>query len=125
MVRISCAIAKKNDAPALITGDSLGQVASQTLQAISVVDAVSDIPVFRPLIGQDKEEVVSTSRQIGTYETSILPYDDCCTVFTPKHPKTKPQLHTVEQAEAACCNLGELEEQAIENVERVTIHPCS
>lgn len=94
MMRISAALAKKNGCLALITGESLGQVASQTLPAIITTDSVSDLPVFRPLIGMDKEEIISISRKIDTFETSIEPYEDCCTVFTPRHPKTNP---TVEQ----------------------------
>ena len=81
---------------ALITGESLGQVASQTIEAINVTDsAVKTLPVFRPCIGMDKEEIVSIARKIDTFETSILPYEDCCTVFTPRHPKTKPELEKV------------------------------
>ena len=84
---------------ALFTGVSVGQVASQTMQAIACTDAVSKIPVFRPLIGSDKTEIVETARAIGTFETSTLPYEDCCTVFTPKHPRTRPTLNVVEAAE--------------------------
>ena len=95
MVALANKVAKKYDCGALITGESVGQVASQTMQAIGVTDAVAEIPVFRPCIGMDKEEIVQISRKIGTFETSILPYEDCCTVFTPKHPKTKPELAKV------------------------------
>ncbi|MBR2381543.1 MAG: tRNA 4-thiouridine(8) synthase ThiI [Clostridia bacterium] len=95
MVALSNMVAEKYDCGALITGESVGQVASQTMQAIGVTDAVAKIPVFRPCIGMDKEEIVQISRKIGTFETSILPYEDCCTVFTPKHPKTKPELEKV------------------------------
>lgn len=101
MMKISAEIARRRGAAALITGESLGQVASQTLQAIACTDEASQIPVFRPLIGMDKEEIVTISRKIGTFETSILPYEDCCTVFTPRHPKTKPTLSGVLTAEAA------------------------
>jgi thiamine biosynthesis protein ThiI len=79
----------------------LGQVASQTLQALACTDAVTDMPVFRPLIGTDKQETVTLARQIGTFDISILPYEDCCTVFTPRHPRTKPKLAMLEAAEAA------------------------
>ena len=79
----------------------MGQVASQTMQAIACTEAVADMPVFRPLIGMDKNEVVILSRKIDTFETSILPFEDCCTVFTPKHPKTKPKLSQLEEAEEA------------------------
>ena len=95
MVALSNKVAERYNCGALITGESVGQVASQTMQAIGVTDAVATIPVFRPCIGMDKEEIVQISRKIGTFETSILPYEDCCTVFTPKHPKTKPELDKV------------------------------
>ena len=95
MVALSNMVAEKYQCGALITGESVGQVASQTMQAIGVTDAVASIPVFRPCIGMDKEEIVQISRKIGAFETSILPYEDCCTVFTPKHPKTKPELEKV------------------------------
>ncbi|HBN80173.1 MAG TPA: tRNA 4-thiouridine(8) synthase ThiI [Ruminococcaceae bacterium] len=101
MMRIAEEIAVQNGCGALITGESLGQVASQTMPAIACTDAVSGMPVFRPLIGMDKSEIVAVSRRIGTYELSIEPYEDCCTVFTPKHPRTKPALSLVEKAEEA------------------------
>ena len=100
MMDISQRIAKEDGCGALITGENLGQVASQTMEAMTVTGAVVDIPIFMPLVGMDKEEIVTIARKIGTMETSILPYEDCCTVFTPKHPKTKPtlaQLINVEQ----------------------------
>ena len=101
MMRCAETIAKQNDCGALITGESVGQVASQTMQAIGCTEAVVDtLPVFRPLIGMDKDEVIERARMIGTFETSILPYEDCCTVFTPKHPRTRPQLKYVEEAES-------------------------
>lgn len=99
MMRISEKIAKDSGSLALITGESLGQVASQTLPALVTTDYVTTMPVLRPLIGMDKEEIVSISRNIDTFETSILPYEDCCTVFTPKHPKTRPTLISCEEAE--------------------------
>ncbi|MDD5952770.1 MAG: tRNA 4-thiouridine(8) synthase ThiI [Oscillospiraceae bacterium] len=101
MMRIAEGIAKKEGCGALITGESLGQVASQTMQAIGCTDAVTSMPVFRPLIGMDKTEIVSIARKIGTFETSIEPYEDCCTVFTPKHPRTRPDRKFVEFAEEA------------------------
>lgn len=100
MMEIAQKIAAKDNCLALITGESVGQVASQTMQAIACTDAVSRIPVFRPLIGSDKTEIVETARMIGTFETSTLPYEDCCTVFTPKHPRTRPVLKFVELAES-------------------------
>ena len=100
MMRISEKIAQKEHASALITGESLGQVASQTLPALCVTDIVVDMPTLRPLIGMDKTDIIDISRAIDTFETSIEPYEDCCTVFTPKHPKTKPELAKVIEAES-------------------------
>ena len=99
MMRISEKIATESDCGALITGESVGQVASQTLHALACTDSVVSMPVFRPLIGMDKNEVVIISRKIDTFDISVLPYEDCCTVFTPKHPRTKPKIYYVEQAE--------------------------
>ena len=101
MMRIAEGIAKREDCGALITGESLGQVASQTMQAIGCTDIVTELPVFRPLIGMDKTEIVSIARKIDTFDISIEPYEDCCTVFTPKHPRTRPDLRYVEEAERA------------------------
>ena len=101
MMRTAQIIAAKENAGALITGESVGQVASQTMPAIACTDAVCDIPVFRPLIGMDKDEVVAIARKIDTFDISVLPYEDCCTVFTPKHPKTRPQLGYIEACEKA------------------------
>ncbi len=101
MMRISEAIAKRAGAKALITGESLGQVASQTMAALGVTEDVTTLPVLRPLIGMDKVEIIHMAQRIGTYETSILPYEDCCTVFTPRHPATRPRLEEVQAAEAA------------------------
>ena len=112
MMRISERLARKEGSLALITGESLGQVASQTLPALVTTDSVCNMPVLRPLIGMDKEEIVRISRNIDTFETSILPYEDCCTVFTPKHPKTRPTLALCEQAEADLA-IEELIEKAI------------
>ena len=101
MMRISQAVAKKAGAQALVTGESLGQVASQTMMALGVTEDVTDLPVLRPLIGMDKVEIIRIAREIGTYETSILPYEDCCTVFTPRHPSIRPRLEDVREAESA------------------------
>ena len=109
-----------DEAGALITGESLGQVASQTMEAMNVTGAVCSIPVFRPVIGMDKEEIVQISRKIGTFETSILPYEDCCTVFTPKHPLTRPKKFKVEEAERAL-DVNALVERALANVESVVL----
>ena len=120
MMEISQRIAKQHGCGALITGENLGQVASQTMEAMTVTGAVVDIPVFMPLVGMDKEEIVTIARKIGTMETSVLPYEDCCTVFTPKHPKTKPSLGQVMHAER---NLDReaLILDALENVEKITV----
>ena len=99
MMRIAEAIARKANAGALVTGESLGQVASQTMLALGVTEDVTSLPVLRPLIGMDKVEIIRMSREIGVFDTSILPYEDCCTVFTPKHPRTRPTLNVVEAAE--------------------------
>jgi thiamine biosynthesis protein ThiI len=100
MMRIAEAVAKKAGAHALVTGESLGQVASQTMLSLTVTDAVANMPVLRPLIGNDKVEIIRMAREIGTFETSILPYEDCCTVFTPRHPKTRPEMERVLEEEA-------------------------
>ncbi|HJB68981.1 MAG TPA: tRNA 4-thiouridine(8) synthase ThiI [Candidatus Fournierella excrementigallinarum] len=121
MMRIANRIAKEIDAKALVTGESLAQVASQTLMALACTDAAQDLPILRPLIGMDKTEIVEVARRIGTFETSILPYEDCCTIFTPPHPKTKPTLAEVEAAEAEMPGLAALEEQAAKAVERIRI----
>ncbi len=116
MMRISERLANQNECLALITGESLGQVASQTLPAIAATDEVCNMPVFRPLIGMDKEEIIKISRQIDAFETSILPYEDCCTVFTPKHPHTRPKKGQCEQAEAGL-DIEPLIERALAGVE--------
>ena len=116
MMRIAARLAEKSGSHALITGESLGQVASQTLLALVTTDAVAEMPVLRPLIGMDKEEIIRIARQIDTFETSILPYEDCCTVFTPKHPKTRPTLPATEQAESGL-DIETLIEKAIEATE--------
>ena len=120
MMEISQRIAKDDGCKALITGENLGQVASQTMEAMAVTGAVVDIPIFMPLIGMDKEDIVTIARKIGTLETSILPYEDCCTVFTPKHPKTKPNLGQLLHAER---NLDReaLIRQALESVEKIAV----
>ncbi len=120
MMEISQRIAKRDGCGALITGENLGQVASQTMEAMAVTGAVVDIPIFMPLVGMDKEEIVTIARRIGTLETSILPYEDCCTVFTPKHPKTKPTLGQLLNAEK---NLDReaLIAAALESIEKVTV----
>ena len=121
MMEISMRIAKHDGCGALITGENLGQVASQTMEAMAVTGAVVDIPVFMPLIGFDKEEIVTVARKIGTLETSILPYEDCCTVFTPKHPKTKPSIGQLMEAEKKL-DREALILRAMENIEKIKVN---
>ena len=116
MMRIAEIIARKFGAQALITGESLGQVASQTMEALACTDAVVTMPVFRPLIGLDKTEIMAIAEKIDTYETSILPYEDCCTVFTPRHPVTKPKVDTMPQVESKL-DVEALVNEAVENTE--------
>ncbi len=116
MMRIACRVSETDGCEALITGESLGQVASQTLPAIASTDEVCNMPVFRPLIGMDKEEIILISKKIDAFETSILPYEDCCTVFTPKHPHTKPKKGQCEEAEKNL-DIEPLIERAIAGIE--------
>lgn len=120
MMRLAGRVAAQENCGALITGESIGQVASQTMEALGCTNAVSPLPVFRPLIGMDKEEIIAVARKIGTFETSIEPYEDCCTLFTPKHPRTRPKLRYVEEAEAGY-DFAPLLERAAEGVEKITI----
>ena len=120
MMRIAKRIADANGAKAVVTGENLGQVASQTMEAMASTQAVIDMPVLQPLIGMDKEEIVTLARRIGTFETSILPYEDCCTVFTPKHPRTHPKLKDVEAAEAAL-DIEALVDEAVRGIERIRL----
>lgn len=120
MMRLADRLAHELCCKALVTGESLGQVASQTIQALCVSDDVATMPVLRPLIGMDKEEIVRIARHVGTFDTSILPYEDCCTVFTPKHPKTKPTLGQVLYAEGKL-DREALIEKALASVEKVKV----
>ena len=120
MMRLADALAKDLNCRALVTGESLGQVASQTMDALAVSGDVTDLPVLRPVIGMDKEEIVRIARHIGTFETSILPYEDCCTVFTPRHPKTRPHVEEVREMEQALDVAG-LVRRAMENRDIVKI----
>ncbi len=122
MMRIAERIAEKNKSKALITGESVGQVASQTLAALDVTNAVVDMPILQPLIGMDKIEIMDRAYQIGTYETSILPYEDCCTVFTPKHPVVNPKREYLEKTESHM-NVEELIEAALQGVEKIEVLP--
>jgi len=123
MMKIADEIAFKNGCRSLITGESLGQVASQTMEALHVTNSVVEhMPVFRPLIGMDKVEIVNISERIGTYQTSILPYEDCCTVFTPKHPTTKPKIEKIIASQSVL-NGDEMIKTAIEGTEHIVITP--
>lgn len=118
MMRIATLLAKKDDCRSIVTGESLGQVASQTVESMTCTGATTNLPILRPLVAFDKEEIMSIARKIGTYETSILPYEDCCTVFLPKSPAIHPRLEVVEKAEENMSAVAdELIKNAIENVE--------
>ena len=120
MLRIAGRVAEANGCGAIVTGENLGQVASQTMEAIAVTEECSPLPILRPVIGMDKDEIVAIARRIGTFETSILPYEDCCTVFTPRHPRTKPRLAEVLQAEEAL-DIAGLVDEAYRGIERIRI----
>ena len=122
MMRLGDRLAHELACKAIVTGESLGQVASQTIQALVVSDDVSTLPVLRPLIGMDKEEIVRVARHVGTFDTSILPYEDCCTVFTPRHPKTKPDLAQVREYEAAL-DIDALCDKALAGREMIRLYP--
>lgn len=124
MMRISERIARNNKSAALITGESVGQVASQTLGALDVTNAVVDMPILQPLIGMDKDEIIERSHKIGTFETSILPYEDCCTVFTPKHPTTNPKRRNIERTESVL-EIDKLIHEAVEGTETIEIFPMT
>ena len=122
MMRLGDRLAHELACKAIVTGESLGQVASQTIQALVVSDDVATLPVLRPLIGMDKEEIVRIARHVGTFDTSILPYEDCCTVFTPRHPKTKPDLEQVREYEAAL-DIDALCDKALAGREMIRLYP--
>ena len=120
MMRISERVAQRCGAKALVTGECLGQVASQTMEAMAVTGAVVKLPILRPVVGMDKEDIVQISRKIGTFDTSILPYEDCCTVFTPRHPRLRPTLEEIEAAEQAL-DVESMVSAAVEGIERVQV----
>ena len=122
MMKIAEQIAREDGAQALVTGEAIGQVASQTMESLGVTDDAVTMPVFRPLIGFDKEEIVERAKQIGTFETSILPYEDCCTVFVPNHPVTKPQIEKLRQSEALV-DFTEMIEKARQETEVLFVTP--
>lgn len=122
MMNIAERLANLKECNALITGESIGQVASQTIQSLAVTNAAVDLPVFRPLIGFDKEDIIKISKKIDTYQTSILPYEDCCTLFIPKHPQTKPKLRYIERSESILADsLEEMIQKSIDEMELITI----
>ena len=115
-------VAAKNGSMALITGESIGQVASQTVQSLAATNEVCTMPVFRPLIGFDKEDIVTIAKKIDTYETSILPYEDCCTIFVAKHPVTKPNINIIKRSETKLEEkIAELYKEAMESVETILV----
>lgn len=116
MMRVACKLAEKYGINSVTTGESIGQVASQTMEGLIVSDDVADRPVFRPLVAMDKIDIMNVAREIDTYETSILPYEDCCTIFVPKHPKTKPRVDSIRMAEEVL-EIDRLVEEAIKNME--------
>ncbi len=120
MMAIAEKVAEKNNAKALVTGESIGQVASQTVEALYVTNDAVNMPVFRPVIGMDKEEIVEIARRIDTFETSVLPYEDCCTIFTPRHPLTKPKLENIIKSEKAL-DFDALVQAAVDGVETIEV----
>ena len=120
MMRIAQEIALRSGAKAIVTGENLGQVASQTMEAMASTQAVLSLPVLQPLVGMDKEEIVRYARKIGTFDTSILPYEDCCTVFTPRHPRTHPKIEEVEKAEAVLA-VNDLVKEALKGIEQIRL----
>jgi thiamine biosynthesis protein ThiI len=120
MMRLANRVAASHGCQAIVTGEALGQVASQTMQALTVTNDVAEFPVFRPCIGMDKEDIITVARKIGTFDTSIEPYEDCCTVFTPKHPKTRPVLEKL-LVEEAKIDFETLENEAFETLNTVVI----
>ena len=122
MYQIAQEIALKEDCQCLITGESIGQVASQTMHSLAVTNEVCTMPVFRPLIGFDKQEIVDISEKIGTYETSVLPYEDCCTIFVAKHPVTKPNLNVIKCSESHLDDvIDEMMERAVSTAETIEV----
>ena len=117
MIKIAEIIAKKENAQGLVTGDSIGQVASQTMQALNAINTITNMPILRPLAGMDKQEIIDMAKNIGTFDISIRPYDDCCTIFVAKHPETKPKTSVIENIENNLSNLSNLIEKCIQNKE--------
>ena len=122
MMRIAQAVAERTKSGAIVTGECLGQVASQTMEAMACTSAVCDLPILRPVVGMDKEEIVTIARKIGTFDTSILPYEDCCTVFTPRHPRLRPLPGEVAEAEKLL-DIDAMVKDAVDHIERIKIDP--
>ena len=120
MMRISEQVARRCGAKALVTGECLGQVASQTMEAMAVTGAAASLPILRPVVGMDKEDIVKIARKIGTFETSILPYEDCCTVFTPRHPRLRPTPAELEYAEQDL-DIEGMVQAAVDGIERIQV----
>ena len=122
MMRIAETLAKESDCLGLITGESIGQVASQTMHSLAATNEVCELPVYRPLIGFDKQDIVDIAEKIGTYETSILPYEDCCTIFVAKHPVTKPNIKVIRHSEEKLVEkIDEMVKQALDTIEVIEI----
>ena len=119
-MRIAERISNNYGAKAIVTGENLGQVASQTMEAMASTQSVISMPVLQPLIGMDKEEIIALARKLGTFDTSVLPYEDCCTVFTPRHPRTHPNIEDVEKAESAL-DVEALVEEALAGIEKAEL----
>ena len=122
MMRIATGLAQKRHAQAIATGESIGQVASQTLESMLTINDVTNMPIIRPVVCMDKVEIIDLSKKIGTYETSILPYEDCCTIFTPKNPVTKPRVDKCEKYEAKW-DFDKMVQDCIDNTEDIWVHP--
>ena len=120
MMKVANMIAKQRDCKVLVTGEALGQVASQTLESMCFTNSMSEIPVLRPLVAMDKQEIIATAREIGTYETSILPYDDCCVIFSPKHPLVRPEV-SAEQNSYSEMQIDDLLQKAVAEAEEYEI----
>ena len=122
MFQIAERLAEKDECQAIVTGESIGQVSSQTMQSLGVIDAAVTCPVYRPVIGMDKQEIVEYSQRIGTFETSIEPYEDCCTIFVDKHPVTKPKMYAIEISEKKLVGkIEELVDKAVETAELIIL----
>lgn len=121
MTRVACTLGERDEALAVITGDSVGQVASQTMQGLHAISAAATMPILRPLAGFDKQEIVDIARKIGTFDISIRPYEDCCTIFVAKHPETKPKTSIIEKIESKLTELDKYLEEAIENTEVIEL----